>query len=119
MKKAIVLLFSVLLLFAAGAAIASHHVDGTWVLSVDLGGQGGDATFKLAEEDGGKVTGTYQGQLGDAEVSGTVDGNSIAFSFESQAGTVTYKGTISGDEMEGTCDYGQVGEGTFKGKKSS
>lgn len=104
------------LLLAATVALAAHHVDGTWVLEVDLGGQGGTATFELKETDG-KISGTYTGQLGDAEVTGTVDGKNVEFSFDSQAGKITYKGEVSGDSMEGTCSYGQVGEGTFKGTK--
>ena len=100
------------------AALAAHHVNGTWVLSVDLGGQGGDATFVLEEKEEGKLTGTYSGAVGTADVTGTVNGNEVEFSFDSdQAGKVTYKGTVSGDEMEGTCTYGNLGAGTFKGKK--
>lgn len=103
----------------ASAVFASHHVDGTWVLTVALGdGQGGDATFELKEEEGGKLTGTYSGALGQADVTGTVSGNEVEFSFDSQAGKISYKGTVDGDSMEGTCSYGQLGNGTFKGKRS-
>ena len=114
--------FAVFVLFAALAVVpaqAAHHVNGTWVLTVDLGGQGGDATFELEETDG-KLTGTYSGAVGSADVTGTVNGNEVEFSFESgQAGKVTYKGTVEGDSMEGTCSYGQLGEGTFKGTRKA
>ena len=100
------------------AVAAAHHVNGTWVLTVDLGGQGGDATFMLEEKEGGVLSGTYTGAVGSAEVTGTVSGNEVEFSFESdQAGKVTYKGTITDGVMSGTCSYGDLGEGTFKGKK--
>lgn len=109
------------LLLFAGAALAAHHVNGTWILSVDLGGgQGGDATFVLQEGEDGVLTGTYSGAVGTAEVTGKVNGNEVEFSFTSdQAGKVSYKGTVDGDTMEGTCTYGDLGSGTFKGTKKS
>jgi hypothetical protein len=108
-----------LLLLAPLAAFAAHHVNGTWQLDVTLGdGQGGSATLTLQEGDGGKLTGKYNGALGEVELTGKVDGNNVEVSFESQAGAVTYKGTVTGDTIEGTCTYGQLGEGTFKGKKT-
>jgi hypothetical protein len=104
----------------APALLAGHHVDGTWILSVSLGdGQGGDATFELAENEAGRITGTYSGAVGQAEVTGTVNGNEVELSFDSQAGKITYKGTIEGDAMKGTCTYGQLGEGTFEGKRKT
>ena len=105
---------------AAAPALAAHHVNGTWVLTVDLGGQGGDATFQLEEKEAGKLTGTYTGAVGSAEVTGTVNGNEVEFSFTAdQVGKVSYKGTVDGDSMSGTCSYGQLGEGTFQGKRKS
>jgi opacity protein-like surface antigen len=113
-RRTACLLIAIALLTAAAAAAA---VTGTWELTVTLGGgQGGTATFELEEADG-KLTGTYRGQLGDAPVNGTVDGNQVSFSFESQAGKVTYEGTVDGDTMKGKCTYGQLGEGTFEGTK--
>ena len=101
------------------AALASHHVNGTWVLAVDLGGgQGGDATFTLEETEEGKLTGTYSGGVGQADVSGTVSGNEVEFWFEAdQVGKVSYKGTITDGVMSGTCTYGDLGSGTFSGSK--
>ena len=108
------------LLLFAGAALAAHHVNGTWILAVDLGGgQGGDATFSLEEGEGGVLTGTYSGALGSADVTGKVNGSEVEFSFSSdQAGKVSYKGTVDGDTMEGTCTYGDLGSGSFKGNRS-
>lgn len=109
---------ALLLLLLPVSAFAAHHVNGTWTLEVTLGdGQGGSATLTLEEGEGGKLTGKYSGALGEVDVTGTVDGNDVVVSFESQAGTVTYKGTVDGNTMEGTCAYGQLGDGTFKGTK--
>ena len=33
-------------------------------------------------------------------------------------GEATYTGKIMGDMMEGTCDYGDVGSGTWSAKKA-
>jgi len=106
-------------LVAAQPAAAAHHVNGTWILTVDLGGQGGEATFTLEEKEPGKLTGKYNGAVGTADVTGTVDGNKVSFSFDSQAGKVSYEGTVDGDTMKGTCNYGQLGSGTFSGKRKS
>ncbi len=106
------------LCLVSSLAIAGHHVNGTWKLNVDLGGQGGTATFELMEGDGGVLTGTYSGAAGNATVSGTVNGAQVEFEFSSQVmGKISYVGTVSGNTMEGSCDYGGTA-GTFKGEKS-
>jgi hypothetical protein len=101
------------------AALADHHVNGKWVIDVKLGdGQGGQATLEL-KEDKGKLTGTYTGALGSLPVSGTVNGDQFEVTVASEAGSIMYKGKVSGDTIEGTCSYGQLGEGTFTGKRSA
>lgn len=113
-----VLSAALLTLFAA-SALAGHHLNGTWKLDVVLGdAQGGVATFELMEEAGGKLTGTYSGQAGSAELTGTVNGADVTFSFDSMAGKVTYTGTYADGDLSGTCDYGMVGKGTFSGGKA-
>ena len=87
MKKILLTLGLILL---TPLAIAGHHVNGTWSMNVELGGQqGGTATFELEEGDGGSLTGTYSGALGNTAVSGTVNAMEVEFSFDSQAGKVT------------------------------
>jgi len=99
------------------AGAAGQNVTGTWVLAVTLDAGSGDATFVL-EQEGATVSGTYSGAMGNATVTGTVDGDQVTFSFQGdQVGKVTYRGTLKGSSMEGTCQYGQLGSGTFKGKK--
>ncbi len=119
LSRLFLLLVVLAVLVFAAPALAKHHVNGTWTLTVDLGGQGGEATFELEEKEDGKLTGTYSGAAGEADVSGTVKGNEVEFSFDSQFGEVSYKGTVDGDTMSGTCSYGDVGEGTFEGSKKS
>jgi hypothetical protein len=108
-----------ILLCVCVGAFADHHVNGKWVLDVKLGdGQGGQATLDL-KEDKGKLTGTYTGALGSLPVTGTVSGDQVEVTVASDAGSIVYKGKVSGDTMEGTCNYGQLGEGTFTGKRSA
>jgi len=92
-------------------------VAGTWALDVTLDAGSGTATFTFTQ-DGETIKGRYTGTLGEAEVKGTIQGADVQFSFESEAGTIAYKGRIDGDAMAGTCVYGMLGEGTFKGKRT-
>jgi hypothetical protein len=113
------ILVAALLVVSSVTAFADHHLTGKWVIDVKLGdGQGGQATLDLKEE-AGKITGTYSGALGSVPVTGTASGDQFDIKLESDAGSVTYKGKVSGDTMEGTCSYGQLGEGTFTGKRST
>lgn len=110
---------------AAAAAPAAQDkpadVAGAWALQIDLGGNTGtpSVTFK---QDGEKLTGVYSSQVvGEQQVTGTIKGNAISFgfqaSFEGNAVKVTYSGTVEKDTMKGTVTFGDLGEGTFTGKK--
>ena len=92
-------------------------VTGTWVLFVDLERAGsGYATFVLKQE-GSSITGTYSGDMGEGiAVSGTVEEAVIKLFFPSDEGVVAYEGSIDGITMSGTCVYGDLGEGTFRGR---
>lgn len=47
-------------------------------------------------------------------------GNTIEFTFGAEGvGAATYTGTITGDTIEGTCDYGEAGGGTWTVKKAA
>jgi hypothetical protein len=103
-------------LLLATASLSAADVTGTWKLNVVLDAGSGTATF-VFKQDGEKLTGTYQGALGEAEVTGTVKGDAIEFSFSGQGVDAHYEGKVADDMMEGTCEYGQVGSGTFKGRR--
>ena len=121
MRKIRTLTFALGFLALVVVPVSGQDVTGTWVLSVDLGaGQGGDVVFVLVQE-GAEITGTYSGQTGDGvEVTGKVEDGVITFSFLSDlAGEVSYEGTIEEGTFKGTCIYGDLGEGTFEGSKSS
>jgi len=104
--------------FFASLAAYGADVTGTWNAKVDLGGQGGSPTFVL-KQDGEKLTGTYSGALGDADLTGTLKGARISFDFEVQGAKIHYEGTVNAHAtaMEGTCDYAGQASGTFKATK--
>jgi len=104
-----------------GAQDQPADVAGAWALQIDLGGNAGtpSVTFK---QDGEKLTGTYSSQVvGEHPITGTIKGNAISFgfeaSFEGNAVKVTYSGTVDKDTMKGSVKFGDLGEGTFTGKK--
>lgn len=98
------------------------NVTGTWVFNVETGGGSGQPTITF-KQDGEKLTGHYSSQtLGEADLTGTVKGNAINFTFNASAQgqqiDVNYAGTVEGDAMKGTVNMagGQL-TGTFTGKK--
>lgn len=117
------------MLLAASAAVmlttsafaADANVSGEWDLTVETQAGSGNPHFSLKQE-GTKISGTYKGMLGESPVTGTVQGNDITISFQVNAQgmdlAVTYTGTVDGTSMKGTVKLGDMGEGTFTGKKA-
>jgi hypothetical protein len=97
------------------------NVAGTWAITVETAN--GTGTPKLAlEQDGGTLAGTYSSEVfGEQKVTGTVKGTAITFGFTGEVqGTsvkVTYTGTVENGTMKGKVTLGDLGEGTFTGKK--
>ena len=85
--------------------------------AVMLDAGSGTATFQL-QQKGDTISGTYSGAVGEAKVTGTVKGDQVEWSFDSQAGKVVYSGKLNGaSKIAGTCEYGQLGKGTFTAEK--
>jgi hypothetical protein len=98
-----------------------QDVAGAWALTVETA-QGTGSPSVTLKQDGEKLTGTYSSQVfGEQPVTGTIKGNAITFAFtgtvEGQSFTVTYSGTVEKDTMKGKVTLGDLGEGTFTGKK--
>ena len=111
--------FSLILLAAAPAAHAQQDMTGTWALAVELDVGSCNATLVLTQE-GNEISGTYTGTLGEElPVTGEATEDGIQISFDSAAGAITYTGKLQEGVFEGTCEYGQLGSGTFKGEKQS
>jgi hypothetical protein len=106
---------------AAAALAADANVAGEWDFTVETQAGTGSPHFSL-KQDGTAVTGTYKGQLGEAPVTGTVQGDELTLSFKVNAQgadlAITYSGTLEGDTIKGKVSLGEMGEGTFTGKKS-
>ena len=101
---------------------APVDLTGTWLFQVETGAGSGTPTMTI-KQDGGKLSGQYTGQLGEAPVTGTVKGHAVELSFDvSIQGTalhVVYSGTAEKDSMKGTVALGDLGQGTFTAKKKS
>jgi hypothetical protein len=113
----------VALVLVGGGVRAQDKVDvtGTWLLQVETAQGGGSPTFTF-KQTGDKIEGTYEGTFGKSDkVKGTVTGNKVQWSFTADAqGTqlnIVYNGTVEKDTMKGTVALGDLGEGTFTGKK--
>ncbi len=98
----------------------SANVTGTWKLTVETQGGTGNPTVILKQE-GEELSGTYKGRLGEAPLKGTVKGKEIKFtikvSAQGQDLQIDYAGEVDGDAMKGKVKFGEMGEGTFSGKK--
>jgi hypothetical protein len=115
-----VVVFAAGLLTAARLDAQGTNVSGEWLFNVttDQGGGTPTITFK---QDGEKLTGKYIGQLGSADLTGTVKGNAIHFTFtidaQGQAAPVTYDGTVEKNTIKGKLDIGGMVNGTFTATK--
>ncbi len=108
----------VAVLFLAAGLCAGADVTGEWAFTVETEAGTGQPSFAF-KQDGEKLTGTYSGMLGKADVRGTVKGNNIEFEFEGSAEGQTvrirYSGVIEGSgQMKGTVQFADYGSGTWK-----
>ena len=110
----------VLALSPVGAAQAKVDVTGKWAFNVETAAGAGSPTFTF-KQDGEKLTGHYTGTFGEADLTGTVKGADITFSFtvDAQGNSLkeTYTGTVDKDTMKGKLVIEGLGEGTFTAKK--
>jgi hypothetical protein len=105
---------------SAGQA-AKADVTGKWVFTVETSAGSGTPTLTL-KQDGEKLTGHYSGQLGEADLTGTLKGSDIKINFtgDVQGNSIAcvYTGTVdSKDAMKGNVDLVGVGTGTFTAKR--
>lgn len=106
---------------SASAQAAKVNVTGKWLFNVETGAGSGTPTMTFTQ-DGEKLTGKYNGQFGEADLTGTVKGQDIAFSFnvDAQGTAVSFKytGTIENkDALKGKVEIAGLGEGTFTAKR--
>lgn len=110
----------VALLASAHIGAQGTNVSGEWTFDVQTDQGSGTPTITF-KQDGEKLTGQYAGQLGNADLTGTVKGNAIHFTFtvdvQGQQAPVTYDGTVEKNTMKGKLDIAGLVNGTFTGKK--
>ena len=96
------------------------NITGEWAFTVQTDQGGGTPTITF-KQDGEKLTGKYTGQLGAADLTGTVKGNDVKFTFtldvQGQPAPVSYEGTVEKNTMKGTLDIGGMVSGTFTATK--
>lgn len=129
MKHAIGISVVVVVLVMLCAASIAHagqakvDVTGSWALEVMTEAGGTTTPSVTLKQDGEKLTGRYaSATLGEADVTGTVKGQEVVFTFTADAGgaavEVVYTLTVDGkDTMTGKISLGGLGEGTVKAKR--
>lgn len=110
-----------LVVLTPGTVLAQKtDVTGEWAFTVTTDQGSGNPTFTF-KQDGEKLTGKYSGTFGSADLTGTVKGNAIQFSFtadvQGQQAPITYKGTVEKNTMKGTLDIAGMVSGTFTATK--
>jgi len=106
---------------ASAPQAGAVNVTGDWSVTVETSAGSGSPSFTFKQE-GEKLTGTYKGQFGESPLTGTVKGADISFTIKINAQgqdlTIVYTGTIEGkDSMKGKVALGELGEGTWTGKR--
>jgi hypothetical protein len=92
---------------------------GTWAFEVHHSAGTSTPTVTITQT-GEKLAGKYVGSYGESELTGSIKGADFTFSVEigtEQKVTVVYTGTLEGDVVKGSVTLGEMGEGTFTGKR--
>lgn len=92
---------------------------GTWALDVQHSAGTSTPTVTITQT-GEQLAGKYVGSYGESVLTGSIKGADFTFSVEigtEQKVTVVYTGTLDGDTVRGSLTMGEMGEGTFTGKR--
>ncbi|HEY7497368.1 MAG TPA: hypothetical protein VH740_02585 [Vicinamibacterales bacterium] len=86
------------------ASSMAANITGTWQVTIYY--QPGDADYLatyVLKQEGEKITGTYHGMYGPADVTGTIKSNDVALSVTVKGTTAQFSGKItSATKMSGT-----------------
>ena len=79
------------------------NIGGAWQISWQARTGSQQATMQI-QQDGSKLSGTFQDSGGSSPVTGSIAGNNVSFSVQVQGRPMTFAftGTIDGDNMSGT-----------------
>jgi hypothetical protein len=92
---------------------------GTWAIEANHSAGTSTPTVSITQT-GEKLSGKYVGSYGEAPLTGTIKGGEFTFRVEigtEQKVEVVYTGTLDGDTIKGSLTMGEMGEGTFTGKR--
>lgn len=102
------------------ASVPAAELTGLWGCEVESDMGSGTPSFDLKQE-GLNIKGSYSGALGEAPVTGRVDGPNFEFSFQFDQGKVTYKGQQQAADgtLKGSIDFAGQATGKFTCKKKN
>ena len=116
---------TVLAVASAPASAQNVNVAGAWAMEVTTDAGGTTTPSMTLQQNGAELTGRYTSEtLGDADVTGTVEGNKVTINFtadlQGQEVPVTYAATVDADGvMTGTIDLaGGLATGTFTARRA-
>ena len=92
---------------------------GTWAFEVQHSAGTSTPTVTITQT-GEKLGGKYVSTYGQFDLTGSIKGADFTFSVEvgtEQKVTLVYSGTLNGDAVKGSVTMGEMGEGTFTGKR--
>ena len=93
---------------------------GTWAIEAHHSAGVSNPTATITQT-GDKLNGKYVGSYGESVLTGSIkDNKEFTFSVEigtEQKVTVVYTGTVEKDSVKGSVTLGELGEGTFTGKR--
>lgn len=92
---------------------------GTWAFEVTHSAGTSTPTVTITQT-GEKLSGKYVGTYGESVLTGSITDNKFSFSVEvgtEEKVTLAYTGTLDGDTVKGNVTMGEMGEGTFTGKR--
>jgi len=95
------------------------NLSGAWQITWQGRGGSQQATIQI-QQNGPKLSGTFQDSEGSSQLTGSVAGNNVSFSVQVQGRpvTVAFAGTVDGDKMSGTFQpQGGSGGGGGRGRR--
>jgi hypothetical protein len=97
----------------------AESMTGTWAFEVTHSAGVSTPTVTITQS-GEKLSGKYVGSYGEADLTGSIKGTEFTFTVEigtEQKVKAVYVGTLTGSTVKGNVTLGEIGEGTFTGKR--
>jgi hypothetical protein len=95
-------------------------VDGNWTMKINSPMGERPASLELSESE--SLTGKVSTAMGDSDLAGSLDGDTIEFKGEMNGPMgkieLTFTGTVDGDAMSGTALFGAFGSGEWSATRS-